>query len=79
METELSVQKTRQHQIRREVSSDSFSETNGIADGAVRRVEEWKKGLRLCWSNQDEMNNGGGKLWNAIVICETFNMTASEV
>ena len=48
-------------------STPHRSETNGIAERAVRRVKEGRQ--QYCY-NQDQMKGGGQTLWNAIAICE---------
>ena len=50
-------------------STPHRSETNGIAERAVRRVN-----LQCCCS-QVWMNNGGQIPWNAFPICETFKIS----
>ena len=44
------------------------SETNGIAERAVRRVKEGTSAV-YCY-NQDWMKSGGRIPWNVIAICE---------
>ena len=51
-------------------STPHRSETNGIAERAVRRVKE---GTYCC--NQVWMKNGGQIAWNVIPICETFKIS----
>ena len=54
-------------------STPHRSETNGIAERAVRRV---KKKIRLQYCcNQVWMKNGGQIPWNAKPICETFKIS----
>ena len=48
-------------------STPHRSETNGIAERAVRRVKE---GTSAVW-----MKNGGQIPWNAVPICETFKIS----
>ena len=49
-------------------STPHRSETNGIAERAVRRM----KGQLWCCCNQVWMKIGGQIPWNAFPICETF-------
>ena len=53
-------------------STPHRSETNGIAERAVRRVKEGTSAV-LLQSGLDEI--GGQILWNAIPICETFKIS----
>ena len=48
------------------------SETNGIAERAVRRVKE---GMFVVLLQQVWMKNGGQIPWNATPICETFKIS----
>ena len=48
------------------------SETNGIAERAVRRVKE---GTLLYCCNQAWMKNGGRIPWNVTAICEIFKIS----
>ena len=50
-------------------STPHRSETNGIAERAVRRVKEGTSAV-LLQSGLDE--NGGPNLWNAVAVCERF-------
>ena len=49
-------------------STPHRSETNVIAERAVRRVKQ--RALQQYCYNQDWMKRGGQTLWNAIAICE---------
>ena len=51
-------------------STPHRSDTNGIAEGAVRRVKE---GTSAC-CNQVWMKNGGQIPWSVVPICETFKI-----
>ena len=53
-------------------STPHKSETNGIAERAVRRVKEGSSAV-LLQSGLDE--NGGQIPWNATLICETFKIS----
>ena len=50
-------------------STPHRSETNGIAERAVRRIN--KERLLYC-CNQAWMKNGGLILWNVIAVCDMF-------
>ena len=52
-------------------STPHRSDTNGIAERAVRSVKERR--LRYC-SNQVWMKNGGRVTWNVTAICEIFRI-----
>ena len=51
-------------------STPHRSETNGIAERAVRTMNEGTSAALLQWAM-----NGGRILWNATAICETFKIS----
>ena len=53
-------------------STPHRSETNGIAERAVRRI--WKRHLQYCF-NQVWMKNGGRVPWSATAFCETLQIS----
>ena len=55
-------------------STPHRSETNGIAERAVRRVKEGRE-LVLYGCNQVWMKIGGQIPWNAVPICEMFKIS----
>ena len=54
-------------------STPHRSETNGVAERALRRVK--KKAPLLYCCNQVWMKNGGRIPWNVTPFCETFKIS----
>ena len=53
-------------------STPHRSETNGIAEGSVRKIKEWTSAL-LLRSGLDE--NGGRIPWSVTAICDIFTIS----